>query len=87
LFIEGFLTEALEEHTRGPVLCSNFYKLPPIEFEDDSLMCEEKEDPVYCKYADSKEFIKKLTNFLYITYPNFKGNFEYLVRREINFKC
>jgi len=82
MFIEEFLTEALEEHTRGPTPCSNFYNLPPIEIEDDcDEMCEEKEDPVYCKYADSKAFIKKLTNFLYINYPNFKGNFEYLQQR------
>lgn len=85
LFIGEFLTQVLEEHTKGPSPCIDFYKLPPIELDDDCI-CEEKEDPVYCKYADSKEFIKKLTNFLYINYPNFKGNFEYLVRREMNFK-
>lgn len=84
MFIEEFLAEALEEHSRGATLpCSDFYKLPPIEFEDDecSGMSLEKEEPVYCKYTDPKAFIKKLKNFLFTTYPNFKGNFEYLQQR------
>ncbi len=59
--------------------CSDFYKLPPIDIDEEDYLCKEKEEPIYSKYSDSKVFIVKLSNFLSAAYPKFKDNFKYIV--------
>ena len=81
-FIENFVAETLKE-LNLPTPCSDFYKLPSLDFQLDEVddMILEKEEPIYKKYANCKVFLKKFTHFLCLVFPNLKRNFEYLVRK------
>lgn len=81
-FIENFVAETLKE-LNLPTPCSDFYKLPSLDFQLDEVddMILEKEEPIYKKYANCKVFLKKFTHFLCLVFPNLKRNFEYLHHR------